>query len=134
MRLAWGAIGALLVFGVALVVAAGMAVQARNEAERRAISATARSLALHGVVVEQTAEQPDLAILLELQSLRLEPGAVAYRTLVNSLSALNNVDAFLPAPGQSFRGITFSSEGFDRSRQAAVGCDRFPTSGAGALH
>jgi WD40 repeat protein len=110
MRLAWGAIGALLVFGVSLVVAAGMAVQAKNEAERRAVSANARSLALHGVVVEQTADQPDLAILLELQSLSLEPGAVAYRTLVNSLSALNNVDAFLQAPGLSFRGITFSRD------------------------
>jgi len=110
MRLAWSAIGALLVFGVSLFIAAGMAVQARIEAERRAVSANARSLALHGVLVEQTAEQPDLAILLELQSLRLEPGAVAYRSLVNSLSALNNVDAFLTAPGQSFWGITFSKD------------------------
>ncbi|MBT8332572.1 MAG: WD40 repeat domain-containing protein, partial [Deltaproteobacteria bacterium] len=50
-------------------------------------------------------------VLLALQSIRLESNASAYRSLLLSMSALNDLEVYLWAPDQKLNSVTFSPEG-----------------------
>lgn len=65
-----------------------------GEARRQLRTATARRLALQGGTAERIDRRPDLALLLALESLRLEPSREASRTLLDVFAAGSLRDGF----------------------------------------
>jgi len=111
IRLAWSAVSALVILTLAAVLFGLLALQSSKEAERKARSANARRLALQSFVSDQIEQKIDLGVLLALQSIRLESNASAYRSLLLSMSALNDLEVYLWAPDQKLNSVTFSPEG-----------------------
>jgi len=111
LRLAWTTAGVLLVLAVAAVVAGVQAVRSGNEARRQLRTANARRLALQGSVAAHIDQRVDLALLLALESLRVEPSREATRVVLDTLSGVADAEVFFRGWGRSFTGVAFSENG-----------------------
>jgi WD40 repeat protein len=118
LRLAWSAVATLVLVTAAAVTGGVLALRARDEAGRarleaegRAVTANARRLALQSVVSDRVEQQPDLGLLLALQSLKVEPSFIAYRSLLSSLAGMSEVEVYLRAGGRDLRAVVFSADG-----------------------
>ena len=122
-RLTWSAIAALSVLTVSSVVAAWVAVHQRNIAETQRAQAvqqnriaTARQLAAQSkAIMAQYVDQLPLAVLLAVESTRIQPTAEGSQALRDTLSLLPRPALSYryegPDPTKRVRALAFSADG-----------------------
>lgn len=112
VRLAVGAVVALVILTIVAVISALLAGNWARLAERRLTTAISRRVALEGMVAELVNQQPDLGLLLSLQSQKIEPNTVAQRNILTVLASVNESEVYLRAPPErTLRAVTFASDG-----------------------
>jgi len=127
VRLARAAVVALALLTAAAVIAAVLALRARDEANHEGDIALSRALAgeardaLGGASGSLISARPDLGILLALEAYRFAPTEEARGALISALEATDHVAGYLHASGGAILADAYSPNGRTLAIATAAG-------------